>query len=83
MRQARHRSCYRRLRGCGCGLLLTINAQELPTKQNLNMRLRLRRSAMTVTTGKQKKKLSSLKFLMTFSLFAQGNESQQRHYVGN
>jgi len=31
--------------------------------------------------GKQRKKLSSLKFLMTFPLFAQGNESQQRHYV--
>lgn len=30
---------------------------------------------------KQKKKVSSLKILMTFSLFAQGNESQHRNYV--
>lgn len=39
------------------------------------------RRTMTVTTRNKRKKLSSLKILMTFPLFAQGNESQQSHYV--
>lgn len=37
--------------------------------------------AVAMTMQETKEKVSSLKFLMTFSLFAKGNQSQKRNYV--
>lgn len=56
--------------------MTTMSKMTMTTEMTMEMAM-----AMRWRCRKQKKKVSSLKILMTFSLFAQGNESQQHNYV--